>query len=144
MKRYGTGIAAALMLVLSTASAFAHHSFAAEYDQTKPVSVKGTVNKVAWVNPHAYLYVDVKDDKGKVTVWAFELLSPNALARQGWGAKSLLPGQAVTVDGYAAKDGKTLVDGSVHANSRMVTTTDGKKVYIGSSLGDTAPAGRGQ
>ena len=143
MKRYGIGIAASLILLLSTVS-FSHHSFAAEYDQTKTVSVKGTVNKVAWVNPHAYLYIDVKDDKGKVTVWAFELLSPNALARQGWNAKSLMPGDAVTVDGYAAKDGKTLFDGSVHANSRMVTTTDGKKVYIGSSLGDTAPAGRGQ
>ena len=144
MNKFLLGMTLATLVVLSAANAAAHHSFAAEYDQAKPVSVKGTVHKVAWVNPHAYLYIDVKDDKGKITPWAFELLSPNALARQGWTAKSLLPGQEVTVDGYAAKDGKTLFDGSVHANSRMVTTTDGKKVYIGSSLGGTAPAGRGQ
>jgi tRNA(Ile2) C34 agmatinyltransferase TiaS len=135
MSIHRMGVAGALIILLSAVSALAHHSFAAEYDQNKPVKVQGTVNKVAWVNPHAYLYIDVKDEAGKVTIWAFELLSPNALARQGWNAKSLMPGDAVTVDGYAAKDGKTLFDGAVHANSRMVTTTDGKKVYIGTSLG---------
>ena len=144
MRKVSKVVAVIVVSALSTVATFAHHSFAAEYDQSKPVMVKGTVNKVAWVNPHAYLYIDVKDEKGKVTVWAFELLSPNALSRQGWNAKSLLPGQEVTVDGYAAKDGKLLVDGSVHANSRMVTTADGKKVYIGTSLGDTTTTGRGQ
>src|SRR5436190_10216668 len=144
MRTHRIVVAAVSLLLFAAGSAFAHHSFAAEYDQSKPVTVKGTVNKVAWVNPHAYLYIDVKDDAGKVTLWAFELLSPNALSRQGWNAKSLTPGDAVTVDGYAAKDGKPLVDGSVHANSRMVTTTDGRKVYIGTSLGDAAPTGRGQ
>jgi hypothetical protein len=143
MSRFHVGIALFSLTLLAT-PAVAHHSFAAEYDQNKPITVKGTVNKVSWVNPHAYLFIDVKDDAGKVTVWAFELLSPNALSRQGWNSKSLTPGEAVTVDGYMAKDGKTLPDGSVHANSRMVTTTDGKKVYIGTSLGDTTPAGRGQ
>jgi len=145
MIRYGTSTAVAVMLLLSAVSTVAHHSFAAEYDQNKPVSVKGTVNRVAWVNPHAYLYINVKDDKGKLTVWAFELLSPNALARQGWNNKSLVYGDEVTVEGYAARDGKLLADGSVHANSRMVTKTDGRKVYVGSSLEATpAPAGRGQ
>jgi hypothetical protein len=145
MTRYGTSIAVAVMLILSVVSAVAHHSFAAEYDQNKPVSVKGSVNRVAWVNPHAYLYINVKDDKGKLTVWAFELLSPNALARQGWNNKSLVYGDEVTVDGYAARDGKLLADGSVHANSRMVTKTDGRKVYVGSSLDATpTPAGRVQ
>ena len=143
MFRSFAGIALFSMFLFAV-PAIAHHSFAAEYDQNKPITVKGTVNRVAWVNPHAYLYIDVKDDAGKLTVWAFELLSPNALARQGWDSKSLKPGQAVTVDGYMAKDGKPLADGSQHANSRMVTTEDGKKVYIGSSLGDTTPAGRGQ
>lgn len=145
MLRYRTGTAAVLILLLSAVSALAHHSFAAEYDQNKPVSVKGTVNRVAWVNPHAYIYINVKDDKGKVTVWAFELLSPNALARQGWNSKSLVYGDEVTVDGFAARDGKALADGSVHANSRMITTAAGRKVYVGSSLDATpAPAGRGQ
>jgi hypothetical protein len=145
MSRYVSGAAVALILLLSAVSAIAHHSFAAEYDQSKPISVKGTVNRVAWVNPHAYIYINVKDDKGKLAIWAFELLSPNALARQGWNSKSVMPGEEVTVDGYAARDGKLLADGSIHANSRMVTTTAGRKIFIGSSL-DSAPtpAGRGQ
>lgn len=145
MNKYVPGAALALILLLSAVSAVAHHSFNAEYDQSKPVSVKGTVNRVAWVNPHAYIYINVKDENGKVAVWAFELLSPNALARQGWNRGSAMPGEEVTVDGYAARDGKLLADGSVHANSRMVTTTAGRRIFIGSSL-DSSPAttGRGQ
>ena len=111
----------------------AHHSFAAEYDSAKTITVKGVVNKVMWVNPHAYVYVDVKDENGKVITWAFESLSPNALARQGWTRNSLKPGEEVTVNGYLAKDGKPLADGSMHANSRLITTADGRKVFAGSS-----------
>jgi hypothetical protein len=144
MTKFHTSATALLCLLVSAAPTLAHHSFAAEYDSSKTVTVKGTVNRVAWVNPHAYIYIDVKDSTGKVTTWAFESLSPNALARQGWNSQSLKRGEAVTVDGYMAKDGKLLADGSVHANSRMITTADGRRVYIGSSLGDTAPAGRGQ
>ena len=136
-----TIVASLLLLVLP---ALAHHSFQAEYDQNKPVTVKGTVNRVAWVNPHAYIYINVKDDAGKVSTWAFETLSPNALARQGWTSKSLQPGEAVTVEGYLAKDGKLLADGSVHANSRLFTTADGRRVYSGTSLGDATQTGRGQ
>jgi hypothetical protein len=102
------------------------------------VTVKGVVQKVAWVNPHAYVFVDVKDENGKVTTWAFESLSPNALARQGWTRNSLKAGEAVSVDGYLAKDGKPLADGSVHANSRLITTADGRKVFVGSSADDAA------
>jgi tRNA(Ile2) C34 agmatinyltransferase TiaS len=133
--------AAALMvfgLFVSASSAMAHHSFAAEYDSTKQVTVKGVVQKVAWVNPHAYVFIDVKDENGKVTTWAFESLSPNALARQGWTRYSLKAGEAVTVEGYLAKDGKPLADGSVHANSRLITTADGRKVFVGSSADDAA------
>jgi Family of unknown function (DUF6152) len=144
MTRLHTGVAIVVSLFVSAAAAFAHHSFSAEYDSGKPITVKGTVNRIAWVNPHAYIYIDVKDATGKVTIWAFESLSPNALARQGWNSKSLKPGEEVTVDGYMAKDGKLLADGSVHANSRMITTTDGRKVYVGSSLGDAPQTGRGQ
>src|SRR4029434_2554243 len=134
MDRNRVFVTALLTVILAAQSAHATPSFAAEYDQNKPVSIKGTVNRVAWVNPHAYVYIDVKDAAGKVTTCAFESLSPNALARQGWTSKSLKPGDEVTVDGYMAKDGKTLPDGSVHANSRMITTSDGRKVYVGSSL----------
>src|SRR6266446_1395326 len=128
MKSGALLLLAVLTLLFSAWPASAHHSFAAEYDSNKTVTVKGVVAKVAWVNPHAYVYIDVKDENGKVATWAFESLSPNALARQGWSRNSLKPGEMVTVNGYMAKDGKPLADGSVHANSRMITTADGRKV----------------
>ena len=125
-----------LTLLAGAAPILAHHSFAAEYDSTKTITVKGTVNKLAWVNPHAYVYVDVKDASGKVTTWAFESLSPNALSRQGWNRNSLKQGEEVTVEGYMAKDGKPLADGSIHANSRGITRADGRRVFVGSSADD--------
>jgi len=125
--------------LLAVAPIWAHHSFAAEYDSTKTITIKGTVQVLKWVNPHAYVYVDAKDDDGKVTTWAFESLSPNALARQGWNKNSLKQGDQVTVEGYLAKDGKLLADGAHHANSRLITMADGKKVFVGSSA-DEVPA----
>ena len=125
-----TACAAVLTAALPAA---AHHSFAAEYDSTKTITVKGTIQKLEWVNPHAYFWVDVKDAGGKVTTYAFESLSPNALARQGWNRNSLTKGEEVTVEGYLAKDGKPLTDGSIHANSKGVTRADGRKVFQGSS-----------
>src|SRR5579864_4710631 len=135
MKRLG---AAAFFSVVAVSSAFAHHSFAAEYDSNKQFTVKGTIKKLEWVNPHAYFWVDVKDDAGKTTTYAFDSLSPNALARQGWNRNSLKQGEEVTVEGYMAKDGKPLADGSMHANSRSVTRADGRKVFVGSSADDIA------
>jgi len=136
--RFG-GVAAAACAFLLTAALplAAHHSFAAEYDSNKPITVKGTIQKLEWVNPHAYFWVDVKDTTGKVTTYAFETLSPNALARQGWNRNSLQKGEEVTVEGYLTKDGKLLADGSVHANSKGVTRANGSKVFQGSS-GDAA------
>ena len=128
-----TTCAALLTAVLPLA---AHHSFSAEYDSTKTITVKGTVQKLEWVNPHAYFWVDVKDASGKVTTYAFETLSPNALARQGWNRNSLKKGEEVTVDGYLAKDGKPLADGATHANSKGVTRADGSKVFQGSSANE--------
>jgi hypothetical protein len=108
----------------------AHHSFAAEYDDNKPIVLTGSVTKLEWMNPHARFYVDVKDASGKVTNWEFELGGVNGLIRRGWTRTSLKPGDVVTVDGFLAKDGSPLV------NAKTVTLSDGKKVFAGSSRDD--------
>jgi len=102
--------------------AFAHHSFAAEYDMKKPLKITGTVTKVEWLNPHARLFVDVKDPSGKVTNWELELQAPNSLIRSGWTRTSIKPGEIVTVNGYRAKDGSNL------GNATAITFSDGRKL----------------
>lgn len=140
---FGILTAAACSLLLGAAlPAFAHHSFQAEYDSTKPITIKGTIKKLDWVNPHAYFWIEETGPDGKVTTWAFETLSPNALARQGWNRNSLKPGESVVVEGYLAKDGKPLADGSIHANSKSVTRADGRKVFVGSSADNEAPSSK--
>lgn len=121
-----TTLAAVLGLLAPAVPVLAHHSFAAEYDVNKPVTLKGTVSKVEWTNPHARFYVDVKDDSGKVTTWNLELASPNVLVRSGWGRNTVKVGDAVTVSGSMAKDGANL------ANARTVVLADGRKVFAGS------------
>ncbi len=121
---------ASLALVISTAPLLAHHSFAAEYDEKKPVTLKGIVTKVEWTNPHARFYVDVKDENGVVVNWNLELASPNVLSRNGWTRKSLQVGDQISVAGSRAKDGSNM------ANARQVTLSDGKKIFAGSSGGD--------
>jgi hypothetical protein len=133
-------LAIAMGSLCSSLPLLAHHSFAAEYDSRKTVTVHGIVQKVAWVNPHAYVWVDVKDENGKVVTYAFESLSPNALMRGGWTRNSLKAGDEVTVDGYLAKDGKPLADGSIHANSKLITLADGRKVFAGSSADTAEPS----
>jgi hypothetical protein len=112
---------------------FAHHSFEAEYDADKPITLKWTVTKVEWTNPHARFYIDVKDESGNVINWNLELASPNGLMRQGWTRNSLKVGDVVTVTGSQAKDASRL------ANARTVTLADGRKVFAGSS-GDGGPS----
>jgi len=110
----------------------AHHSFAAEYDASKPANLTGKVTKVEWTNPHAFFYIDVKDEKtGQVSNWSIELGSPNSLMRLGWSRSSMKIDDVVTVQGSLAKDGSKLV------NARnIVLTSSGKKLLTGSSEGD--------
>jgi len=111
----------------------AHHSFAAEYDSSKPVTLIGKVTKVEWQNPHAYFYIDVKDDKtGQIANWSIEMGSPNSLMRNGWSRTSMKINDGVTVQGSLAKDGSKLV------NARnVVLTATGQKLLTGSSEGVT-------
>jgi hypothetical protein len=118
-------------LLFSGMPAPAHHAFAAEFDAQKSIKVSGTITKLEWSNPHAWLYVDVKDESGKSTNWAFELGSPNGLVRLGWRRSSLKEGDQVTVEGFLAKDGTHT------ANAHTVTLPDGRKVFAGSQGPDS-------
>jgi hypothetical protein len=117
-------------LLVAAAELRAHHSFAAEFDAAKPFNLTGTVTKVVWSNPHAWLYVDVVD-AAKTTHWAVELNSPNALLRAGWKRDTLKLGDVVTIEGSLAKDG------SPTGNARSVLTATGQKLFAGSSQGAT-------
>jgi hypothetical protein len=129
-------VVAGLGLLLCTVPMLAHHSFAAEYDSAKPITLTGTVTKVEWMNPHARFYIDVKDEKGEMNNWELELGSPNGLMRQGWTRNSLKKGDQVTISGSLAKDGSKL------ANARTVKLADGRSVFAGSS--ETDEKGKGK
>src|SRR3990167_6181640 len=101
--RTAFGLLAPLLVLLSAASVSAHHSFAAEFDGTKPVVLTGTVTKVEWRNPHIWVYLDVKDADGAITPWQCEGSAPNNLTRQGWSRETLQQGQEITIEGWRAK-----------------------------------------
>ena len=129
LSRLTTGVAAGLFAIATFGASRvgAHHAFAAEFDVNKPVTLVGTLTKVAWVNPHGWIYVDVKGKDGKVTGWAIEFGSPNALLRRGLRKADFPPGMTVTVKGYLAKSGKPI------ANASTVTLPDGRSLFAGSS-----------
>ena len=131
-KRSGAVASAGLLLVLAAVPALAHHSFAAEFDANKPIRLQGTVTKMEWINPHAWIHIDVKKPDGTVEKWMIEGGTPNTLFRRGFTKNSLLPGTVIVVDGYQAKDG------SQKANGRDLTFPDGRKLFLGSS-GTGAP-----
>ena len=127
MRNTALGVAA-VGLLLAVAPVMAHHSFSAEYDSSKKVSLKGIVTKVDWMNPHVYFYLDVKDDGGDITNWALEMGPPNGLQRNGWTRNTMKVGDEVIVDGTLAKDG------SKQANARSVTlASTGKRLGANSS-----------
>lgn len=125
MKR---GLAALLITIAVLASGLsiaAHHSFAAQYDRDKPITLKGAVTKMEWANPHIYFYIDVADTGGRTVSWAIEGGAPNTLYRAGWRRDSTKVGDVVTVDGFLARDGSKLV------NMQTAVLADGRKLFVG-------------
>jgi hypothetical protein len=126
-------IALTVALLSATVRIWAHHSFAAEYDENKLVTVSGFVTDFKWTNPHAWLYIEGKDETGSIASWGFEMGSPNGLVHRGWKRTDLKKGDLITVDGYRARSGSNV------ANARTVTISDGRKLFGGFQSTPGAP-----
>ena len=129
-------LAFSFALALSPIAAFAHHSFAAEFDVNQPITLTGNLTKMEWVNPHGWIYIDVKSPEGKVENWAIEAGAPNALLRRGLRKTDFPIGSKVVVKGYRAKNG------SPTANGPSVTFEDGRNFFLGASDTPGAPEGK--
>ena len=125
-------VCAVVGFVLAAGPVLAHHAFSAEFDGDRPVELRGTVTMVEWVNPHAWIHMDVKAEDGTVVNWMVEAGAPNAMFRRGFRKDSLPVGTEILIDGYQAKSGKTM------ANGRNITLADGRTLFMGSS-GTGAP-----
>ena len=133
MSRQSFAMLAAAVLAVGPVATQAHHSFSAEFDRDKPITLSGTITKFQWTNPHARIYIDVKDESGNVVNWDFELGPPNGLMRQGWNRNSLREGHVVKISGFLSKDQAHV------ANARSVFLPDGRQVLTGSSFDVDAP-----
>ena len=118
-------IVVVFLVLMAARSLVAHHSFASEYDATKPVKLRGMVEKMDWVNPHCWIHLSVTRPDGAVENWMIEGGAPNALIRMGWTRQTLAPGTEIVVEGYRARNGLPMVSG------RDVTFTDGRKLFAG-------------
>ena len=121
-----------IAVLMTVPVAVAHHAFAAEFDSTRPVKLRGTITRMEWINPHAWMHLEVVDGDGNVESWMIEAGPPGALVRRGWSKDSVRPGTEVLVEGYQA------TDGALRANGRDVTFPDGRRLFAGSS-GTGAP-----
>ncbi len=124
--------AAGIALLAAAPPVVSHHAFAAEFDDTKPVKLRGKITKMEWINPHAWMHLQVTDEDGNTENWMIEAGPPGALVRRGWSKSSVRPGTEVLVEGYQA------TDGALRANGRDVTFPDGRRLFAGSS-GTGAP-----
>ena len=124
--------AAGIALLAAAPPVVSHHAFAAEFDDTKPVKLRGKITKMEWINPHAWMHLQVTDEDGNTQNWMIEAGPPGALVRRGWSKNSVRPGTEVLVEGYQA------TDGALRANGRDVTFPDGRRLFAGSS-GTGAP-----
>ena len=130
MRKTGLLAVVAGMLLGGAAPLLAHHAFSAEFDQSKPIKLAGEITKVEWVNPHAWLHVNVKQPDGKVVAWRFEMGAPNALLRAGWSREDIAPGTEVTISGFLARAGGPV------GNAFQVRLPDGRDLFAASSLKD--------
>jgi hypothetical protein len=132
MKQTHIAMIAALALVATAPAARAHHSFSAEFDVNKPIKLQGTVTKVQWINPHTWIYIDVKKPDGTTENWGIEAGTPNTLFRLGFTRDAVQVGSVILVEGYESRDG------SKRANGRDMTLPDGRKLFMASSVGNDA------